>query len=180
MIETEKRSECWFSSTQKWHKTIPFLLLLLFFHFSFFSMFCLKLWLFLFHCTYILHTHLHSMSFLVFIRLFLLSFILASCIRLCISRGDNFIQKKLFFGFVCVHSSFFSVFYWHLNCILFCCWHTLHSRTIFILTFLFSLRKVNSKQTNHIGMFMEINDQTIQKALWQTWILFESFSLRGM
>lgn len=67
MIETEKRSECWFSSTRKWHKTIPFLLLLLFFHFSFFSMFCLKLWLFLFHCTYILHTHLHSMSFLVFI-----------------------------------------------------------------------------------------------------------------
>lgn len=68
MIETEKRSECWFSSTQKWHKTIPFLLLLLFFSFFIlfdvlFGVMALSLSLHL-HRT---HTLLHSMSFLVFI-----------------------------------------------------------------------------------------------------------------
>lgn len=109
-------------------------------------------------------------------------FIIYTCLLhslMHISRGQFHSEEIVLWVCVCAFFIFLD-FYWHLNCILFRCWHTLHSRTIFILTFLFSLRKVNSKQTNHIGMFMEINDQTIQKALWQTWILFESFSLRGM
>lgn len=180
MIETEKRSECWFSSTQKWHKTIPFLLLLLFF--SFFILFDVLFEVMTLSLS--LHLHLtHTLAFHVISCLHsTVSFIIYTCqlhSLMHISRGQFHSEEIVLWVCVCAFFIFLD-FYWHLNCILFCCWHTLHSRTIFILTFLFSLRKVNSKQTNHIGMFMEINDQTIQKALWQTWIFFESFSLRGM
>lgn len=108
MIETEKRSECWFSSTQKWHKTIPFLLLLLFF--SFFILFDVLFGVMALSLSLHLHrTHTHSCIPCHFLSSFV-SFIIYTCLLhslMHISRGQFHSEEIVLWVCVCAFFIFF-------------------------------------------------------------------------